>query len=125
MGGSLSNRALDVEGRASLISAGSIVLDEEARQAWVFGELALLTYLEFEVVRFFLVNPERVFTRAEVLRAVWPHQASMEERTVDVYVARIRRKMRYRLIQTVTKVGYRLAIGSTDLQESTRFNTTL
>lgn len=93
---------------ATLLRLGTIVLDPQTRQV-NNGELLLdLGNIEFRLLRFFLSNPERVFSRHQILDRVWPNQPEIEERTVDVFVLRLRKAMGEAgyMIRTVRGVGY-------------------
>ena len=81
-----------------------------SRQVVVDGELLPLTRLEFDLLLFLAENPRRVFSRTQLLTAVWGYEHT-GERTVDVHVRRLRVKMgtQLPLITTVYGVGYRLA----------------
>nr|WP_236718197.1 winged helix-turn-helix domain-containing protein [Actinoplanes sp. TFC3] len=80
-----------------------------SRQVLVAGELMPLTRLEFDLLQFLADHPRRVFSRTQLLTAVWGYEHT-GERTVDVHVRRLRVKMNdVPLITTVYGVGYRLA----------------
>ncbi|WP_233625063.1 winged helix-turn-helix domain-containing protein [Actinoplanes sp. ATCC 53533] len=81
-----------------------------SRQVVVDGELLPLTRLEFDLLLFLADHPRRVFSRTQLLNAVWGYEHT-GERTVDVHVRRLRVKMgtQLPLITTVYGVGYRLA----------------
>jgi len=81
-----------------------------SRQVLVNGELLPLTRLEFDLLLFLADHPRRVFSRTQLLTAVWGYEHT-GERTVDVHVRRLRVKMgtQLPLITTVYGVGYRLA----------------
>lgn len=69
-----------------------------------------LTYKEFELLKFFVNNPRRVFSRPELLEEVWESDYYGGTRTVDVHIRRLRSKLGQRvgnMIQTVRNVGYR------------------
>ncbi|MFC1411564.1 winged helix-turn-helix domain-containing protein [Streptacidiphilus sp. N1-12] len=90
--------------------SGGIQLDLERRTARIDGELVELTYLEFELLAHLTANPHRVHTRDHLVTAVWGYGHIGDGRTVDVHVARLRRKLgaRYRAgIVTVRRVGYK------------------
>ncbi|SNQ47230.1 Histidine kinase [Frankia canadensis] len=89
-------------------------IDRTAWLATVDGRPLDLTYLEFEVLDFFVRHPGTAHSRQGLLTSVWGHRADDESapdlRTVDVLVTRLRRKLgpdnRYR-IETIRRVGYR------------------
>jgi two-component system OmpR family response regulator len=81
-----------------------------SRQALLDGAALPLTRLEFDLLQYLAERPRRVFTRAQLLAAVWGYERA-GERTVDVHVRRLRLKLgnHLPLITTVYGVGYRLA----------------
>ncbi|GAA4971677.1 winged helix-turn-helix domain-containing protein [Actinoplanes utahensis] len=81
-----------------------------SRQALLDGAALPLTRLEFDLLQYLAERPRRVFTRAQLLAAVWGYERA-GERTVDVHVRRLRLKLgnTLPLITTVYGVGYRLA----------------
>ncbi|MFD7452473.1 winged helix-turn-helix domain-containing protein [Kitasatospora sp. NPDC059827] len=87
-----------------------IAVDAERRNAYVDGRLLDLTYLEFELLAHLTEHPQRVHTRDHLVSAVWGYGHVGDGRTVDVHVARLRRKLgpAYRdSIVTVRRVGYK------------------
>ncbi|QKW10680.1 winged helix-turn-helix transcriptional regulator [Streptomyces sp. NA04227] len=89
-----------------------IYVDPVQRTAAVDGEQLDLTYLEFELLAHLVAHPHRVHTRDQLVTTVWGYGHVGDGRTVDVHVARLRRKLgtRHRqLIQTVRRVGYKYA----------------
>lgn len=66
---------------------------------------------EFELVYYLASHPDRVFTRAELLDAVWGPDVYVVDRTVDVHVRKIREKLGSQYIETVKGVGYKM-VGS-------------
>jgi DNA-binding response OmpR family regulator len=81
-----------------------------SRQVLVGGAPLPMTRLEFDLLHFLAVNPRRVFSRMQLLTAVWGYEHT-GERTVDVHVRRLRVKLgpQVPLVTTVYGVGYRLA----------------
>ncbi|MEU4220490.1 winged helix-turn-helix domain-containing protein [Actinoplanes sp. NPDC026623] len=81
-----------------------------SRQVLVDGDLLPLTRLEFDLLLYLADHPRRVFSRTQLLNAVWGYEHT-GERTVDVHVRRLRVKLgaQVSLITTVYGVGYRLA----------------
>ncbi|MDH6137577.1 DNA-binding winged helix-turn-helix (wHTH) protein [Kitasatospora sp. MAA4] len=87
-----------------------ILVDQEARLATAGGRPLDLTYTEFELLAHLVAHPQRVYTRTQLLTAAGGQPPFGDTRTVDVYVARLRRKLGpvYRAtIATVRQVGYR------------------
>ncbi|MEU6353354.1 winged helix-turn-helix domain-containing protein [Streptomyces sp. NPDC047072] len=85
-------------------------IDTVQRTAEVSGEQLDLTYLEFELLAHLVQHPHRVHTRDQLVTTVWGYGHVGDGRTVDVHIARLRRKLgaEHRgAIQTVRRVGYK------------------
>ncbi|MGV9253046.1 winged helix-turn-helix domain-containing protein [Streptomyces sp. NPDC003697] len=85
-------------------------IDAARRTAEVAGRPLDLTYLEFELLAHLVAHPHRVHTRDQLVTTVWGYGHVGDGRTVDVHVARLRRKLgpEHRgTIQTVRRVGYK------------------
>ncbi|WP_350269679.1 winged-helix domain-containing protein [Brevibacterium sp. CBA3109] len=99
-------------GEPMIVVSGALRIDETAFTAHL-GERSLdLTYREFALLKFFAMHPERVFTRDEILFAVWGDDYFGGTRTVDVHVRRVRAKLGKdfeNAIHTVRYVGYRFS----------------
>jgi DNA-binding response OmpR family regulator len=94
------------------VRLGPLTMNTETYQVLVAGRILDLTYKEFELLRFLVQRPSRVFTRTELLSEVWGYNFYGGTRTVDVHVRRLRAKLgpeHEGLIQTVRGVGYRAA----------------
>ena len=92
------------------ISAGELTIDAGGYSARVRGRPLDLTYKEFELIKYLVQHPGRVFTRAQLLQEVWGYDYYGGTRTVDVHVRRLRAKLgseHEQLIGTVRNVGYR------------------
>jgi hypothetical protein len=87
-----------------------VTVDTVERTAQVDGRELDLTYLEFELLAHLVAHPNRVHTRDQLVTTVWGYGHVGDGRTVDVHVARLRRKLgaeHRRAIQTVRRVGYK------------------
>ena len=67
-----------------------------------------LTHKEYDLLRLFLKNSGRVFTRQNLLDQVWGEDYFGDERIVDTHIKNLRKKLGNQLIETVRGVGYRL-----------------
>ncbi|MFZ0530429.1 MAG: response regulator transcription factor [Propionicimonas sp.] len=95
-----------------LISAGGIVIDDAAYSVMLDNEPLDLTYTEFELLKYLVQHPGRVFSREHLLTDVWGYDYYGGTRTVDVHVRRLRAKLgpeHESLIGTVRNVGYRFS----------------
>jgi DNA-binding response OmpR family regulator len=85
-------------------------LNTATYQAYLAGTPVDLTYMEYELLRFFVEHPNRVWSREQILSKVWGYDYFGGSRTVDVHVRRLRAKLgeqRASWIITVRSVGYR------------------
>ncbi|MET7920415.1 winged helix-turn-helix domain-containing protein [Streptomyces avermitilis] len=85
-------------------------VDTVQRTAEVDGQPLDLTYLEFELLAHLVAHPHRVHTRDQLVTTVWGYGHVGDGRTVDVHIARLRRKLgadHRQTIQTVRRVGYK------------------
>lgn len=85
-------------------------LNTATYQATIAGRPKDLTYMEYELLRFLVENPNRVWSREQILSKVWGYDYFGGSRTVDVHVRRLRAKLgeeRASWITTVRSVGYR------------------
>ncbi len=93
-----------------LLTIGDLSVNVAEHTAAVNGERVALTLKEYELLRLFMENPGRVFTRDQLLSDIWGFAYSGETRTVDVHIRTLRAKLGSagNLVETVRGVGYRL-----------------
>ena len=90
------------------VAVGGVVVDLQRREVLSGGELVGLTAREFDLLAHFAENPGIVYTRQQLLDAVWGEGWYGDERTVDVHVRQLRRKLGEHLpLTTIWGVGYR------------------
>ncbi|WP_424214081.1 winged helix-turn-helix domain-containing protein [Streptomyces sp. BI20] len=97
-------------GRVETTGDDLISIDTGRRTAEIDGRALDLTYLEFELLAHLVAHPHRVHSRDQLVTTVWGYGHVGDGRTVDVHVARLRRKLgtgRRGVIQTVRRVGYK------------------
>ncbi len=102
----------DIERPAEVYERGRLRIDFDSHEVWLNGRALELSLREFELLKFFVRNPNRVFDRLTILDLVWGHDTYVEPRTVDVHVRRLRllierNPARPDLIHTVRGVGYK------------------
>jgi two-component system phosphate regulon response regulator PhoB len=95
----------------ALMRAANVVLDPVSCSVTIDARKVEIGHAEYKLLKFFLANPERVFSRSQLLDKVWGDHAVIEERTVDVHVLRLRKALKEaeNLIRTVRSVGYMLS----------------
>ena len=84
-------------------------MDEDRHQVWRGGREVELSPTEFRLLRFFLLNPERVLSKQQILDHVWQYDFNGEDNVVETYVSYLRRKVddvEPRLLRTVRGFGY-------------------
>lgn len=90
----------------NMIVFEGIALDINAKTVTCDGQKLVLTKLEFELLSFFLQHPNKVFSREDLLKYCWPQDVMVLDRTVDVNITRLRRKIGCYGKQIKTRVGY-------------------
>lgn len=90
----------------ALLKTGSISLDFEKKIVMAGGERLKLSPKEFGILSMLVRHPGRVFTREEILAEVWHGDAFVLDRTVDVHIARIRRKLGDGAAHLTNRQGY-------------------
>lgn len=86
-------------------------MDEETHEVWRGGVEVQLTATEFSLLRFFLLNPRRVLSKAQILDNVWHYDFDGDPNVVETYVSYLRKKLDRlgpSLIHTIRLVGYSL-----------------
>ena len=97
-----------------VISFSNVTVNLDRATVIRAGKRVSLTSSEFELLTFFLQNPEKALTRDMILDSVWSYLAAPNTRTVDAHVLRLRQKLESepdapRHFVTVHKVGYRFS----------------
>jgi two-component system, OmpR family, response regulator len=84
-------------------------MDEDRHQVWRAGSEVELSPTEFRLLRYFLLNPERVLSKQQILDHVWQYDFNGEDNVVETYVSYLRRKVddvEPKLLRTVRGFGY-------------------
>jgi two-component system phosphate regulon response regulator PhoB len=101
------------EGEGETLEANGLVLDAASHRVSVEGQSLDLGPTEYRLLKHFMSHAERVFSRGQLLDAVWGRNSFVEERTVDVHILRLRKVLgqydRDNLVQTVRGAGYRFS----------------
>jgi DNA-binding response OmpR family regulator len=100
------------------VSVGDLSLDPVAHSAHCGGQAIALTPTEFRLLAALAVRPGRAVRRGALRAAAWPHGATVHDNTLDVYMARVRRKLdscdEAPRLSTVYGVGYSLAADASE-----------
>ncbi len=95
--------------------SGAIDMNTVSHRVTINGREVILGPTEYRLLKFFMIHPERVFSRAQVLDRMWSG-IYVEERTVDVHIRRLRRVLEEhgcaQYVETVRGAGYRFSPGT-------------
>lgn len=96
--------------KAIILRAGKLELNMSNHTVSAAGERIELTLKEYEILRLFMKNPGKVYTRDQLLAQIWDSDYSGETRTVDVHIGTLRTKLKEcgKYIETVRGVGYKM-----------------
>nr|VFK64275.1 MAG: two-component system, OmpR family, phosphate regulon response regulator PhoB [Candidatus Kentron sp. UNK]VFK71043.1 MAG: two-component system, OmpR family, phosphate regulon response regulator PhoB [Candidatus Kentron sp. UNK] len=96
-----------------VVEYGEIRLDPATRRVTACESAITLGPTEFRLLHFLMLHPERIHSRSRLLDRVWGTSVAIEERTVDVYMRRLRKALREshcdQYLETVRSAGYRLS----------------
>jgi two-component system, OmpR family, response regulator len=98
------------EAESAVIDAGAVVINQDAHEVTIEGKLVDLSPTEYKLLRFLVMNPDRVLTKAQILDHVWEYDFNGDMGIVESYVSYLRKKLdpisSRPLIQTKRGVGY-------------------
>ncbi|HEU4703636.1 MAG TPA: response regulator transcription factor [Conexibacter sp.] len=109
----LLRRAGVGEPDSSVLTFADVALDDDAHEVTRAGRLVELTPTEYRLLRYLMLNPRRVLSRAQLLEHVWDYDFGGDARVLETYVSYLRRKLDEHgppLIHTVRGVGYVLRL---------------
>lgn len=92
----------------NILTCGNVRLDRESHSVSVDGIPVSLTHTEYGLLERFMLHPGRVFTRDNLLNEVWGYDFIGDEKTVNIHIMNLRRKLGTDIIETIRGVGYRL-----------------
>ena len=96
-----------------MLQHGGVVVNLDSLKVTIKDDTVSLGQTEFKLLQFMMGNPDRVFSREQLLDNVWGIDSDVEERTVDVHILRLRKALRAagvtKLIETVRGAGYRIS----------------
>lgn len=95
---------------SGILTAGDIQIYEDKREVIYKGETVMLTYKEFELLKYLVINKGIVLSRDKIMENVWGFDFQGESRTVDMHIKTLRHKLGKgtAIIKTVRNVGYKL-----------------
>jgi two-component system OmpR family response regulator len=113
--GSILRRVGSSPDRSSRLVFGDLVLDEDTHEVRRGDDEVDLTATEFKLLRFLMLNPNRVVSKAQILDHVWEYDFGGDANIVETYISYLRKKIdagRPGIIKTIRGVGYSLRIPS-------------
>ncbi len=98
------------EEKKHCLTTGNISIDEQKREVYCNKELVVLTYKEYELLRYLIINRGIVLSRDKIMENVWGFDFQGESRTVDMHIKTLRAKLGKEkdIIKTVRNVGYKI-----------------
>ncbi|MDO4789592.1 MAG: response regulator transcription factor [Porphyromonas sp.] len=88
------------------LSFNQLLIDLDMKEVTVKGERISLTKTEFEILALLAQKPDRLFSREDIIETVWPEMTYVTERTVDVHITRLRKKLGTYSGVIVNRSGY-------------------
>jgi two-component system OmpR family response regulator len=107
--GALLRRTRGDERATSRLRYRDLEMDEDRHQVWRAGEEVSLSPTEFRLLRYLLLNAERVLSKQQILDHVWQYDFNGEDNVVETYISYLRRKIDFgddKLIRTIRGFGY-------------------
>ena len=101
-----------------VVTRGELVLDRAGHRVNCRGRPVVMGPTEYRLLEFFMLHPDRVYSREQLLDRVWGGNVYVEERTIDVHIRRLRKALEDfgcdPYIQTVRGSGYRFSVRAED-----------
>ena len=93
---------------SNILKYKNMILNTENYEVYVDNQKVTLTYREFEILKLFLENQGKVFTRDNILNSIWGYDYFGDDKIVNTHIKNIRKKLGYDYIETVRGVGYKI-----------------
>ena len=101
-------RSTEITNKATILTHNGIQIDTENYKVFVSGNEIELTAREFEILRLFMENKGRVFTRQQIMDTIWNYDYFGDDKIINTHIKNIRKKLGVDCIETVRGVGYRI-----------------
>lgn len=102
------NKLEEYKQKTKTLSYNGIFLNTESYEVFIYGLKIDLTVKEFEILKLFMENPNKVFTRENILDSIWGYEYYGNTKIVNEHIKKIRRKLGIDCIETIRGVGYKL-----------------
>ena len=92
------------------IKIDQLILNINKCKVAIGSKLLSLTPTEYKIIHFFMLHPNKIYTRDQLITHIWGRNAYIDERTIDVQIKRLREKLKpyhyHQYIKTIRSVGY-------------------
>ena len=110
----LRRNQLNVVDQSQKLVFKDIEFDKTAKQVYVDGQEITLTATEMKILELFLLQPQKVFSKANLFESIWNEEYTIDDNTLNVHISRLRHKLKKvnpneEYIETLWGLGYRLA----------------
>ncbi len=104
-------RRVDDQDEEEVLSCGPLKMDKNKFEATIDGQVLKLSVVEFNLLSLFAKHPSRVYSRQQIIDKVWGYESSIDERTIDVHMLRLRKHLAPTsmkdFIETIRGLGYK------------------
>lgn len=101
-------RSTENKNNSTVLTYRDIQLDTENYKVFVSGNEIELTAREYEILKLFMENKGRVFTRQQIMDIIWNYDYFGDDKIINTHIKNIRKKLGVECIETVRGVGYRI-----------------
>jgi len=117
----IMKRAILAEKKENFAHSGqiafkNIIIDLEAKELLIEGKRIVLTKTEFELIKLLAKNPDKILSRDDIIEIIWHETPFITERTVDVHITRLRKKMGQYASVIVNRSGYGYKFDTDDIR---------
>lgn len=102
------NEKMSGEKCRNKLTYGNLILYLEGQEVLVDGHEVILTVREYEILKLLMENPEKIFTRENLLCSIWGYEYYGDEKILNTHICNIRKKLGEDYIETIRGRGYRL-----------------
>lgn len=94
--------------KTNLLQYNDIILNTDSYEVFKSGEKIELTIKEYQILKLFIENPNKVFTKEKLLEKIWQYDFVGEEQIIYTHIKNIRKKLGDDVIKTIRGIGYKI-----------------
>jgi DNA-binding response OmpR family regulator len=102
----LKRSNIETHSRTPQLVFDDVMINSDTKELIIGEEIICLTRTEFEIITLLASNPSRIFEREDIIDHIWKDSPYITERTIDVHIRRLRKKMKERASLIVSRPGY-------------------